>query len=83
MLSEADWSDLEGQLCAMYNLRIVKMLGEGGMARAYKALDASGADKVVKVNTTQAGSELEHEYEHMEWHRHPNILHVYKFLTFG
>ena len=82
-LNAINWAGLEQELYSKYNMRVAKMLGQGGFGRAYLVVDASGADKVVKFDTTSFGSTLASEYEKMEWLRHPNIPRLYNFLSFG
>ena len=43
-------------------------------------LDKSGADKVIKIDTTPRGSILVGEYETMECLQHPNIARLYDFF---
>ena len=49
---DIDWPDMEQQLQALYSLRVEGVIGEGGFGRAYKVMDCSGADKVVKFDST-------------------------------
>ena len=49
---DIDWPDMEQQLQALYSLRVEGVIGEGGFGRAYKVMDCSGADKVVKCDGT-------------------------------
>ena len=59
---EPDWEQLIAQLAAR-GYQVKTTLGEGGFGRAYKCIDDSGAEKVIKVST--AGVALHEEYVHM------------------
>ena len=82
-LSAIEWAGLEHELYCVHNKRVVALLGEGGFGRAYHVLDKTGADKVVKLDTTHNGSLLAEEYAKMDWLRHPNIPRLYDFLSFN
>ena len=73
-----DWASKEKKLKTLYKA-VVGTLGEGGFGRAYRVIDKSGADKVVKINLV-ADESLQAEYNDMRWLRHPNIPHVYSFF---
>ena len=73
-----DWASKEKKLKARYK-KLVGKLGEGGFGRAYRVIDKSGAEKVVKINLV-ADESLQAEYNDMNYLRHPNIPHVYCFF---
>ena len=61
----------------------MKLIGVGGMGRAYASRDRSGAWKVVKVSSDGTDS-LKDEYNCLAAFRHPNIVSVYGyFMVYG
>lgn len=59
---DPDWDHLKAELAAQ-GYQVKKILGQGGFGRAYKCIDRSGAEKVIKA--AAAGGALYEEFTHM------------------
>jgi len=75
--SSTDWSSVERELKKL-QYTIIKMVGEGGMGRAYAVRDKSRADKVVKITRMLDDCAWRNEFDYLEQVRHPNIASVYR-----
>ena len=56
----------------------IAIVGQGGMGRAYKVTDKSGAPKVVKTTVIPDDSHMKAEYYLLAHFRHPNLACVFK-----
>ena len=53
------------------------------MGVCYKCVDSSGATKVLKVSKEQSDTSMKEEFTMLEMLRHPNVLQVYQYFSFG
>jgi len=73
-----DWDSVEKELKTRYT--ILRVMGEGGMGRAYSVKDSTRADKVVKTTLMLDDRDMNMEYDFLVKVRHPNIANVYMCL---
>ena len=81
-MAVVDWVEVEKHLQLSYSN--IKIVGQGGMGRAYAVTDKSGAPKVVKTTLIPDDRYMKSEYDLLVYLRHPNLAYVYKsFYAFG
>ena len=81
-MTDIDWSEVEHHLRCRYT--DINVVGQGGMGRAYKVKDKSGAVKVVKTTSIPDDKYMQAEYDFLVLLRHPNLAYVYKsFYAYG
>ena len=71
-----DWSSVENEL-KQHHYTNLKVMGKGGMGRAYSVRDSSRAEKVVKTTWMLDDNDWRMEFDFLEKVRHPNIANVY------
>ena len=66
-MTDIDWSQVEHHLRCRYT--DINVVGQGGMGRAYKVKDKSGAVKVVKTTSIPDDKYMQAEYDFLVYKR--------------